>query len=250
MNLNYYLGITICILYSLSSPPKVPLSSRKHKINICLLNKQALKTLLESSPHIIAPIRWAVTLSHRRRRKRRKQPRINKLPLTSHDTLAPLLTSVVLLCPCLQNEILRQLFPLVKKNHIFWHYKKNLNRKIFSVLWPFSPRCTWCIHISKSEVTQPCANLCNPMDCSLPGSYVHGIFQASVLEWVAISFSRGFSQPRDRTWVSCIAGRHFTVWATREAPVYSHYAWTKPPHQQIYLLNQRETFYQDQQVMP
>ena len=196
MNLNYYLGITICILYSLSSPPKVPLSSRKHKINICLLNKQALKTLLESSPHIIAPIRWAVTLSHRRLRKRRKQPRINKLPLTSHDTLAPLLTSVVLLCPCLQNEILRQLFPLVKKNHIFWHYKKNLNRKIFSVLWPFSPRCTWCIHISKSEVTQPCANLCNPMDCSLPGSYVHGIFQASVLEWVAISFSRVSSQPR------------------------------------------------------
>ena len=159
----------------------------------------------------------SVSLSHRRLRKRRKQPRINKLPLTSHDTLAPLLTSVVLLCPCLQNEILRQLFPLVKKNHIFWHYKKNLNRKIFSVLWPFSPRCTWCIHISKSEVTQPCANLCNPMDCSLPGSYVHGIFQASVLEWVAISFSRGFSQPRDRTWVSCTASRFFNEWATREA---------------------------------
>ena len=46
---------------------------------------------------------------------------------------------------------------------------------------------------------------------------VHGIFQATVLEWVAISFSRGSSQPRDRTWVSCTAGRHFPVWATREA---------------------------------
>ena len=45
------------------------------------------------------------------------------------------------------------------------------------------------------------------MDCKLPGSSVHGIFQARVLEWVAISFSRGSSQPRDRTWVSCIAGR-------------------------------------------
>ena len=47
------------------------------------------------------------------------------------------------------------------------------------------------------------------MDCSLPGSSVHGIFQARVLEWVAISFSRGSSQPRDRTRVSCIAGRCF-----------------------------------------
>ena len=55
------------------------------------------------------------------------------------------------------------------------------------------------------------------MDCSFPDYYVHGIFQVSVLEWVAIFFSRGFSQPRDRTWVSRIAGRHFTVWATREA---------------------------------
>ena len=56
------------------------------------------------------------------------------------------------------------------------------------------------------------------MDCSLPGSSVHGIFQARVLEWVAISFSRGSSWPRDRTQVSFIEGRRFTIWATREAP--------------------------------
>ena len=55
------------------------------------------------------------------------------------------------------------------------------------------------------------------MDCSLPGSSIHRIFQARILEWVAISSSRGSSWPRDRTWVSCIAGRLFTVWATREA---------------------------------
>ena len=61
--------------------------------------------------------------------------------------------------------------------------------------------------------------LCDPMDCSLPGSSVHGIFQARVLEWVATSFSRGSSRPRDRTWVSRIAGRCFTIWATREAPL-------------------------------
>jgi len=52
-----------------------------------------------------------------------------------------------------------------------------------------------------SEVTQSCPTLCNPMDCSLPHSSIHGIFQARVLEWVAISFSRGSSQPRDRTHV-------------------------------------------------
>ena len=53
--------------------------------------------------------------------------------------------------------------------------------------------------------------LCHPMDCSLLGSSVHGIFQARVLEWIAISFSRGSSRPRNRTWVSHIAGRRFTV---------------------------------------
>ena len=68
-----------------------------------------------------------------------------------------------------------------------------------------------------SEVAQSCLTLCNPMDCSLPGSMVHGIFQARILEWAAISFSRGSSQPRDQTWVSCIADRCFTIWATREA---------------------------------
>ena len=54
------------------------------------------------------------------------------------------------------------------------------------------------------------------MDCSLPHPSVHGIFQARVLEWGAISFSRGSSQPGDRTWVSCTVGRRFTVWATRK----------------------------------
>ena len=69
---------------------------------------------------------------------------------------------------------------------------------------------------SESEVAQSYLTLCDPMDCSLPCSSLHGIFQARVLEQVAISFSRGSSQPRDRTWVSHIVGRRFTVWATRE----------------------------------
>ena len=60
---------------------------------------------------------------------------------------------------------------------------------------------------------------CDPMDCSMPGSSVRGILQARILEWVALSFFRGSSWPRNQTWVSCIAGRWFTSWAMREAHV-------------------------------
>ena len=130
-----------------------------------------------------------------------------------------------------------------------------------------------CVKVeSESEVSQSCPTLSDTMDCNLPGSSTHGIFQARVLEWVAIAFSnkviryhkrqnlsclkyrewnwqcsaqlfvtpwtvasvrgifqarvlewaaipfsRGSSRPRDQTEVSCIADRHFTIWATREA---------------------------------
>ena len=63
------------------------------------------------------------------------------------------------------------------------------------------------------------SNSCDPMDYSPPGSSVHGILQARILEWVSISFSRGSSQPRNRAWVFCIAGRFFTNWAIREAVI-------------------------------
>ena len=68
----------------------------------------------------------------------------------------------------------------------------------------------------ESKVAQSYPILCHPVDCSLQCSSVHGIFQARVPEWVAISFSRVSSQPRDRTWVSRIVGRCFTIWTTRE----------------------------------
>ena len=67
---------------------------------------------------------------------------------------------------------------------------------------------------SESEVAQSCPTLCNRKDCSLPGSSNHGIFQAIVLEWVAICFSRGSSRPGDQTQVSLTVDRRFTVWAT------------------------------------
>ena len=81
-----------------------------------------------------------------------------------------------------------------------------------------------------NEVAQSCPTLCDPMDCSLPGSSIHGIFQARVLEWAAISFSRRSSQPRDQTQISCIAGRRFTIWATREAPTLPNISWGQVPH--------------------
>ena len=69
--------------------------------------------------------------------------------------------------------------------------------------------------LSESEVAQSCLTLCDPVDCSSPGSSVHGVLQASKLEWVAISFSRGSSWPRDWTQVSRIADRRFNLWAPR-----------------------------------
>ena len=75
----------------------------------------------------------------------------------------------------------------------------------------------WVLKKCHVLVTQLCLTLCNPMDCSPPGSSVHGILQARILEWVAIRFFRGSSWPRDRTQVSHIAGRYFIIWATWEA---------------------------------
>ena len=94
---------------------------------------------------------------------------------------------------------------------------------------------------SESEIAQPCPTLCHPVDCSPPGSSVHGILQARILEWVAISFSRGSSQPRDQTQVSCIAGRHFNLWATREALV-SHECNANQNHNDILLHTDQDDY--------
>ena len=76
-----------------------------------------------------------------------------------------------------------------------------------------------------SPFAQSCPTLCDPMYCSLPGSSLHGILQARVLEWIAISFSKGSSRPRDRTRVSRVPGRCFNLWATREAPSFLRPSW-------------------------
>ena len=74
--------------------------------------------------------------------------------------------------------------------------------------------CAW------SVTTESCLTLCDPMDCSSPGSSIHGILQARILEWIAISFSRGSSQPRDQNFTflgfPSSAGRFFTSVSPRK----------------------------------
>ena len=114
-----------------------------------------------------------------------------------------------------------------------WHAGKWSLHDLWDCTWgaapfmglPFRSEVKW------SEVAQSCPTLCYPMDCSLPGSSVHGIFQARILEWVAISFSRGSSRPRDRTRVSHIVGRCFTIWATREA--FQEWCWLKEREREV-----------------
>ena len=88
--------------------------------------------------------------------------------------------------------------------------------------------------------------LCDPMDCNPSSSSVQGILQTRILEWVVIPFSRGFPQPRVRTWFSTIAGRFFIVWATMEArsdPFYSQFLPLTPLHRDHSCYGYNLTFY-------
>ena len=88
-----------------------------------------------------------------------------------------------------------------------WILKKML---VYIILlpWHYDYMLLW----SEMLVAQSCPSLCDPMDCSPIGSSAHGILQTRILEWVPISFSRGYSQPRDWTQVSRIVDRLFTIW--------------------------------------
>ena len=86
--------------------------------------------------------------------------------------------------------------------------------------WQLSETLLWTRMAKESmkwsKVAQSCLTLCDPKDCNLPGSSIHGIFQARILEQVAICFSRRSSWSRDWTWVSGTVGRRFTIWATKK----------------------------------
>ena len=106
-----------------------------------------------------------------------------------------------------------------RENHIWPYLPQNVS---VSILYPMYMNTFWwlvCVH------AQLCLTFCNPMDYSPPGSSVHGISQARILEWVDISFSRGSSRPRDRTWLSCTGRWILYHWATREAPTPHHDCW-------------------------
>jgi len=100
-------------------------------------------------------------------------------------------------------------WPLKSRTHKIWS-------NIFSVLRQISQDLE-CMYIQQNYISRikvlvsHVQTLCDPMDCSLPGSSVYEILQARILEWITISFSRGSSLPRDQTWVSSIAGRFFTT---------------------------------------
>ena len=100
--------------------------------------------------------------------------------------------------------------------NIHWIIEKarEFQKNIYSCFFDFInyPKASDCVKWSEVKVAQSCLTLCDRMDYT-----VHGILQARILEWVAFLFSRGSSQPRDQTQVSCIAGRFFTRWATKEA---------------------------------
>ena len=107
-------------------------------------------------------------------------------------------------------------FPWPSSSHSMRRMTQTLNQVLGTQGWfrpSLGPQCSQ----SESEVTLSCLTLCDPVDCSPPGSSVYGILQARILKWVANSFSRGSSLPRDRTQVFRIAGRCFNLWATREA---------------------------------
>ena len=111
--------------------------------------------------------------------------------------------------------------PLISKASIFVSVLPSYHLLCVWIKYPSAPP----LHKDGSSglVAKSCPTLCNPVDCSPPGSSVHGFPQARILEWVAIPFSRGSSQRRGRTQVSCIAGGFFTTWDTREGYLLSVY---------------------------
>ena len=109
-----------------------------------------------------------------------------------------------------EREVFRRRYVLQILDSSFC-FANELSKIRFLTSWKWK----WSQSVVSDSATPRTVAYQDPMDCSLPGFSVHEIFQAIVLEWISISFSRGSSRPRDWTQVSRIVGRCFTVWATR-----------------------------------
>ena len=145
----------------------------------------------------------------------------SQLPNPGIKLRSPTLQADVSRSELLGNMIFVDNSPKVNNLNVYQLATQNVvytyNRKLFGNndnRW--STECSTTLIKLESEVAHSCPTLCDPMDCSILRSSIHGIFQVRVLEWVAIPFSKGSSWPRDRTQVSHTVGRHFTIWATRE----------------------------------
>ena len=109
---------------------------------------------------------------------------------------------------------------------VFTHRMRNDSSLVTLLLWPMCKELSshlkgkvsqkYSRHLACECILshQSCLTLCDPTDCSLPGSSVHEILQARILKWVVMLSSRRSSWPRYQTLVFCIAGRFFTIWAT------------------------------------
>ena len=118
--------------------------------------------------------------------------------------------------------LLQGIFPIQESNPHLLHCRQILYHWATSkaltqvILYKYKYICIYIYTHIHMEVAQSCPTLGDPMNCSLPGSSIHGIFQARILESVAIAFSKRSSRPREWTQVSRVVGRRFTVWAARE----------------------------------
>ena len=140
--------------------------------------------------------------------------------------LVDLLNTILYAFNLISGHSLNQTLLYKKLPPYSWNYSSHYLWSILNCIIPESlpwvfcifpePTTCWTVTITV-VITQLCPTFCEPMHCSLLDSSVCGIFQARILEWVALSFSKGASGPRDWTRVSCIACRFCTVWATREA---------------------------------
>ena len=105
-----------------------------------------------------------------------------------------------------------QIFSKIQRLDVSDHPAVHINKTLGDVVIWLSGQ----LDEGEGEVTQSCPTLCDPMDCNQLGFSIHGILQARKLEWIAISFTKGSSRPRDQTQVSRTGSRTFNLWATRE----------------------------------